>query len=94
MSIFDFIGSCELCGEDGVLVGHSKITFSIARNVIMIGLLFNEALPRWQRLVFCILPNFCFAYFSSADSYAIDYLSLRFCPVSFKGADKDATLGL
>ena len=28
-----------------VIIVHSKITFSIARNVIMIGLLFNEELP-------------------------------------------------
>lgn len=31
--------------REGVLIVHSKITFSIARNVIMIGLLFNEELP-------------------------------------------------
>ena len=35
-----------------VLIVHSKITFSIARNVIMIGLLFSEKLPWWQFLVF------------------------------------------
>ena len=35
-----------------VLLVHSKITFSIARNVIMIGLLSGKAIPGWHRLAY------------------------------------------
>ena len=47
------VGWVELCLGWGVLMVHSKITFSIARNVIMIGLLSKRGALR-QR------PSFLF----------------------------------
>ncbi len=41
-----------------VLIVQSEITFSIAKkNVIMIGLLVNEASPGWRRLAYFMPPR-------------------------------------